>query len=89
MKRFLRDPRWPDLNRHASSSGIKILLGLDPKAKLPRDGMPAREVQGIIIGVLPLDPRTSRRRVHRVYAVCPDCSKQMSAGRLHQHICQE
>lgn len=83
MKHIIKDSR----GRNAHSSQIKILLGLDQKAKLPKEGMPVREIQGIKVFVAPLDPARSRRRLHRVRAICPACGMEMSAGRLHQHVC--
>lgn len=87
MAKFLKDPRWPERKQNAQSHGVKILLGLDPDAKLPAEGMAPRLIQGVQIYVRPLDPKTSRRRVHRVRAICPDCGADISAGRLHQHVC--
>lgn len=88
----ITDPRYPQHNWHVQSSGMKILLGLDPKAKLPVEGMPAREIQGITVWVEPLKgaaPTHGKRHAHRVMARCPVCSHEMSAGRLHQHVCKQ
>lgn len=84
------DPRWVKYGhqRHADSAGIKELLGLDPKGHIPAEGMPPKVIQGVTVWIKPLDPKTSRRRVHRVWARCPDCGAEMSVGRLHQHVCK-
>lgn len=80
---IIRD-QW---GRNAQSHNVKKMLGLEPKAKLPKEGMPAREIQGITVYVRPLDAKTSARRLHRVRAICPHCNKDLSVGRLHQHTC--
>lgn len=72
--------------RSAHSAEIRELLGLPPNAKLPADGMPSRYIQGFRVYVRPLDPATSRRRVHRVRAVCMYCHADISAGRIGQHM---
>jgi hypothetical protein len=56
--------------------------------KLPRDGMEPRQIQGITVWVTPAVTFAGRKSSkHRVMCECPDCGKQMSAGRLHQHVC--
>lgn len=84
MKKHVIRDSW---GRNAQSSELKTMLGLDPKAKLPADGMPAQEIQGYTVYIRPLDAKSSARRVHRVRAICPRCKKDLSAGRLHQHTC--
>jgi hypothetical protein len=90
----IRDQRgW---NVHHSQ--MRELLGLPPKAKLPVEGMAAREIQGVKVWVEPFLPVWGRDRytgervqvkssVHRVKAECPNCRKVLSAGRLFQHTC--
>lgn len=88
----LIDPRYPDRRWHASSDGMKILLGLDPKSKYPAEGMPPRTIQGVTVWVEPLKgetPNHGKRHTHRVMAKCPNCHQKMSAGRLHQHVCKK
>lgn len=79
------------LDKHgytAHSHHIKVMLGLDAKAKLPSEGMPAREIQGITVYVLSIEDARARKQFHRVMAICPTCKAHLSAGRLHQHVCQ-
>lgn len=71
----------------AHSHQVKEMLGLDSKKKLPAEGMAVKVIQGIKVYINPLDPKRSARRAHRVIAICPECEKHMSAGRLHQHVC--
>ena len=84
--------------RNAHHPDIRTFLGLGPKAKLPVEGMPKREIQGVTIWVEPFVPvwkidRYTGERVqtkssfHRVKAECPQCLKVLSAGRLFQHVC--
>lgn len=87
MNTVLKDPRWPDRNRNVHSGGMNLLLGLPLKAKLPAEGMPEREVQGVVLWVAPLVADRKTVRGHRVRARCPHCAKEMSAGRLFQHVC--
>jgi hypothetical protein len=70
------------------SNELRQLLGLPDKAKLPAEGLPARTVQGITIFVRPAPPSRGIRGggKHRVRAICPECSKDVSAGRLQQHM---
>jgi len=79
-------PNWP-----LWSHGLNEALGI--KGKLPPEGLlPPKEVQGIMVYVNPLvgeKPAHGKRHTHRVMAICPDCGKHMSAGRLHQHVCKK
>lgn len=84
MSQFLKNPAFP--TRNAQSDGVRQLLGLAPKAKLPKEGMGTRVIQGIEVWII---PASVGRKSHRVLAKCPDCGKVLSAGRLHQHICKE
>lgn len=82
---FIRNPRrpaWP-----AQSGQVKALLGLNEKAKLPVEGMEGRFVQGIFVHVISLAQAREFGVFHRVIAVCPQCDRSMSAGRLRQHKC--
>jgi hypothetical protein len=94
-KPYLTVPSRPDW--HAHHSDVREMLGLSPKAKLPKNGLPAREVQGITVWVEPAAPavyaykpgfyvpRKVKSSTHRVRALCPQCGQEVSAGRLHQH----
>lgn len=83
MKKLVTDRGWTAHSHH-----VKAMLGLDVDAHLPAAGLAPQILQGIKVWVAPLDPARSHRRVHRVRAECPDCQKEMSAGRLHQHVCR-
>jgi hypothetical protein len=78
------------LTRPVHSSAMLQLLGVSG-SKLPAEGMPAREIQGIRVWVAPLPPREpgqrGKRSTHRVRCACPDCGAEVSAGRLFQHRC--
>lgn len=68
------------------------MLGLT-SSKLPVDGMPQRDVQGIRVYVNPLPERAptnfrGRRFAIRVMAICPACQRHLAASRLHQHRCK-
>lgn len=82
MNLFLRHPErneWP-----AHSSAVLPMLGLKPGRHLPPEGMPPREIQGITVWVKPQEANR-KSSLHRVYAKCPACGKEMSVGRLPQH----
>ena len=72
----------------AHSSTMLELLGLPPKAKLPKDGMNAVMIQGVEVWITPLDIARAKKQFHRVRCECPICGEEMSAGRLNQHICK-
>lgn len=58
--------------------------------KLPAEGMPLRDIEGVQVYVAALKgekPQRGKRHTHRVIAICPECSQEMSAGRVHQHSC--
>lgn len=86
--------------RNAHHNDIRSMLGLPEGAKLPREGMPPRTIQGITVWVAPLVgpavPRRTRYQrplapkssTHRALAQCA-CGKVLSVGRLHQHVCKE
>jgi hypothetical protein len=95
MKQFLRSPLSYAYHGNAQSHHVRVMLGLSPDAKLPREGMAPRTIQGILVWVDPLPDRTPeearrhhKRSTHRVRAKCPTCSKTLSVGRLHQHVCK-
>ena len=77
-----KDGRW-----NAQTSDMKFFMGLDPKDKWPKDGLPPRIVQGWKVWVAPLSKFRIDNGFHRVRAQCPNCSQVMSAGRTHQHKC--
>jgi hypothetical protein len=83
--------------RRVHTSTMFQLLGLTG-SKLPTEGMPARDIKGIQVWVNPLPPmpapppghlRNRKRSTHRVMCRCPDCAQELSAGRLHQHVCEK
>lgn len=82
-QKILRDEH----GRHAQTKAIFRLLGLEV-SKLPKEGRPLREIQGILVYVRPYLDRGdfSKSSEHRVRALCPHCSKDVSAGRLFQHV---
>lgn len=92
----MRDGRVIEMRAHAD--GMKQLLGLGYKAKLPREGMAPRVIQGVKVWVEPAKPQRTVERwgklymmkssAHRVMAECPHCGQHLSAGRLHQHKCK-
>lgn len=71
---------WP-----AHDGEVKVLFGLDRKAKWPKDGMVAKELQGIWCYVLGLDAARARGITLRALCKCPNCGKHMPIGRLAQH----
>lgn len=81
---------------NAFAGEVCEMLGLAPKAKLPPEGMSAREIQGITVYVRPLPPLVrdetrprwwgvQRRFSLRVRAICPECGRDVAASRLPQH----
>lgn len=69
------------------SNELRALLGFEKG--LPDEGMPPRNVLGVVVWVLPKPLGAGRRRSskHRVLATCPQCWREMSAGRLvSQHL---
>lgn len=83
----LFNPMRPDWNAH--SHQVKKMLGLDPKARLPKEGMPPKQIQGFLVWVKPLTHDRKATREHRVIARCLTCNWEGSAGRTHQHKCKE
>lgn len=81
----------PDNARYpAPSHKVNEMLGVT--GKLPREGMPPREICGIVVWVEPLPDRppnvTWKRSTHRVRCECPGCGVKLSVGRLRQHVCK-
>lgn len=72
----------------AHSHHLKAMLGLNPRAKLPVEGLAAQDIQGVRVWIRPLEPSRKIIRQHRVMGQCLTCFKTMSAGRLHQHTCR-
>lgn len=85
--------------RSMHSSEMLEVLGV-VGGKLPREGLPARDVQGVQVWVAPFVPKIRKvwngfqhvekevkSSTHRVRCKCPKCGAEMSAGRLFQHIC--
>lgn len=72
---------------NAHSNDMKRFFGLDPKKKWPANGMAAITIQGVPVFVISLAQAKERKVFHRVRANCPACNMEMSAGRLHQHVC--
>lgn len=55
-------------------------------SRLPVEGMPEREIQGVRVYVKPLPPGAPRARQSlRVTFIC-DCGKHVPVGRTHQHL---
>jgi hypothetical protein len=74
------------------------MLHLKAGGHLPIEGMEPRIIQGIKIWVKPVPLIAifqkhagygKKSSKHRVMAECPQCKREMSAGRLHQHVCKE
>lgn len=84
----LYSKRYASYGKRPMHSGeLMQELGLRAGGHLPAEGMPAREINGVTVYVLPANgPDTTSRRnkssKHRVMAICPDCQRHMSAGRL-------
>jgi hypothetical protein len=64
---------------------VRQLFGL-PRSNLPREGVLPIVVRGVRLWIEPARGFDVRR--HRVRAECPACGQEMSAGRLHQHVCR-
>jgi len=90
--------RSPVCNVHGwalSANQIKAYFNLDYNEKWPAEGMDGVSVQGVWMYVKPLVPKEERvykwhyhtayHNWHRLTAVCPDCGKEVSYGRLAQH----
>ena len=93
-KRFIASPRNP---RYAAQEWeLRPMFGVTGH-RWPKQGCPARCIQGIWVHVLPVDHeslrhplkpgRAKRGHGHRCIAACPECGATVSAGRLAQHDC--
>lgn len=91
-KRFIASPSNPKYA--AQEHELRAMFGVTGP-RWPKQGCPARQIQGIWVHVLPADHisllgpdgKKARRAQHRCIAACPECGAQVSAGRLAQHRC--
>ena len=89
----------PTHGHRCFSAGMHELLGLSRTGKLPKEGMPSRLIDGILVWVVPAAepattirygrPRLLKRSTHRVMCRCPDCGQTLSVGRWGQHVCPD
>lgn len=93
MPRFIASPCNPKYP--AQEHELRAMFGVTG-GKWPKQGCPARCIQGIWVHVLPSDheslthplrPGKAKRAQHRCIASCPECGTGVSAGRLAQHRC--
>ena len=57
----------------------------NPKARLPEEGYPEREVDGVTYYIAKkTEPAGSRQQ--RLMAICPKCNVHIPSGRLEQHM---
>lgn len=70
------------------SGEVMRKLGLRAGGHLPAEGMPERVVEGWAVWVTPevVDKRHRHGSAHRVMARCPGCHKELSLGRMGQHL---
>lgn len=64
------------------------LLRLMGIKRIPEGGLIARQIQGIWVWAVPLEPKSlgqRKRNGHRLMGRCPVCAKVMSVGRMQQH----
>lgn len=84
-KNIVRRPGggWNSQNHH-----MLALLGV---AKTPIAGMPPRDIQGVKVWVNSLADAKAKGEFHRIRCECPYCKRDLSVGRLHQHVvvCKE
>lgn len=81
--------------RQAWDRDVKALFGLSDKSKWPDEGMPKREIQGLVCWVEPKAPRVTTMRwgrevtvkssKHRAFCICPVCGETIPLGRIRQH----
>lgn len=80
--------------RYADSTDLFALMGMPRVDHWPATGLPARDVQGVRVWVNPKpvkvgrDGRPRKSSAHRVRCACPGCGRELSAGRLSQHLCE-
>lgn len=75
----------------ATSSDMMEFLGLGRNAKLPKNGLPEQDIQGVRVYVTPqrvLRPGERKSSSHRIFAIC-NCGQHVPTGRLHQHKCKQ
>jgi hypothetical protein len=60
-------------------------LGLNPRKHLPDEGLPPRVLGNVLVWVVPRVPGTSQD-ARRTWCECPHCRKQLTAGKLQQHL---
>jgi hypothetical protein len=68
--------------RHMDSGDILAEFGLRPRTAIPKDYMDAKEIDGVVVMILPQGVAPIKRRV---VALCPECAMMVCAGHLHQH----
>lgn len=71
-----------------SFESYRVLRALGYR-RAPVDGAPNADVFGVSVYIRPLapvNPSRHRRNAHRVRALCPLCGRDVSAGRLSQHV---
>jgi hypothetical protein len=83
------------INYRATAAQLKPYFGIKESAKWPAEGLPRRLIHGIPFWVNPLGKiiehtwygKPIREGMHsRLMCECPRCPKEMSYGRLHQHM---
>lgn len=79
--KYLTNERGCNLHSHEL---LLPLLGFKPSSPIPLDFEGIFTIQGVKVVVK--KPPVKGRRKHRIFAVCPDCSREIPAGRLHQHV---
>ncbi len=89
MKNYIVSPHsivrfgWDKASRPANEAEIKHMMGITPNKKWPNQGMPTKNIQGIVVYVTELGNPSGN--FHRARAICPVCTRDVSAGRLAQH----
>ena len=69
---------------------LKRALGLDAKdvKRMPADlELPPQRIDGVMVYITTPNkgPKGKSQFGHRVMAICPECGKHVSAGRMFQH----
>lgn len=66
-----------------SSGEILTEFGLRPGHPIPPTYTDSRVIDGVVVRI-----RAKRRAgmEKRVFAVCPECEREIEAGHLHQHV---
>jgi len=60
-------------------------LGLDPKRHLPDEGKLPQYVGNVLVWVVPRVKGTNQD-AKRVWCKCPQCGRELTAGKLFQHL---